>query len=150
VNSYCKDVFDWRPSLLGNRKLNTPMHTRHTSTVGSDTLTTPVLLVTITTNIRNASVGRIATKSRKVSLGCLATNSRKASVGRISTNSRKASVGCLATHSRYHSIGPSECYIVDNNREHESVSGIRVSQSVSRSRGVQCSQWEAGALEEFQ
>jgi hypothetical protein len=54
-----------RPSLLGNRKLNTPMHTRNSSTVGSDTLTTPVLLVTIATNSRKASVGRIATSSRK-------------------------------------------------------------------------------------
>jgi hypothetical protein len=49
-------MFDWRPSLLGNRKLNTPMHTRDSSTVGSDTLTTPVLLLTIATNSRKASV----------------------------------------------------------------------------------------------
>jgi hypothetical protein len=46
--------------------LNTPMHTRGTLTVGSDTLTTLVLLVTIATN------------SRKAGVGCLATNSRKA------------------------------------------------------------------------
>jgi hypothetical protein len=41
------------------------MHTRDSSTVGSDTLTTPVLLVTIATNNRKASVGRLATNSRK-------------------------------------------------------------------------------------
>jgi hypothetical protein len=58
--------------------LNNPMHTRDSSTVGSDTLTTPVLLVTIATNSRKASVGPIATNSRKASVGCLATNSREA------------------------------------------------------------------------
>jgi hypothetical protein len=56
-----------------------------------DTLTTPVLLVTIATNSRKASVGRIATNSRKASVGCLATKSRKA---------------------RF-SIGQPECYIVE-------------------------------------
>jgi hypothetical protein len=56
------------------------MHTRDPSTVGSDTLTIPVLLVTIATNSRKASVGRIAANSRKASVGGLATNSRKASV----------------------------------------------------------------------
>jgi hypothetical protein len=75
--------------LLGNRKLNTPMHTRDSSTVRSDTLTTPVLLVTIATNSRKASVSRITTKSGKASVGCLATNNRKA---------------------RF-SIGPAKCYI---------------------------------------
>jgi hypothetical protein len=34
--------------------MNTPIHTRDSSTVGSDTLTTPVLLVTIATNSRKA------------------------------------------------------------------------------------------------
>jgi hypothetical protein len=58
----------WRPSLLGNSKLNTPMHTRDSPTVWSDTLTTPVLLVTIATNNRTASIGRIATNSRKASV----------------------------------------------------------------------------------
>jgi hypothetical protein len=77
------------PSLLGNRKLNTPMHTRDSSTVGSDTLTTPVLLVTIETNSRTASVGCLETNSRTASIGCLATNSRMA---------------------RF-SIGPFKCYI---------------------------------------
>jgi hypothetical protein len=65
------------------------MHTRDSSTVGSDTLTTPVPLVTIVTNSRMASVGRIATNIWKASVGCLATNCRKA---------------------RF-SIGPSKCYI---------------------------------------
>jgi hypothetical protein len=60
--------------------LKIPMHTWDSSTVGSDTLTTPGLLVTIATNSRKASVGRIAINSRKASVGCLATNSMKASV----------------------------------------------------------------------
>jgi hypothetical protein len=138
---YC-DLFDWRPSLLGNRKLNTPMHTRDSSTVGSDMLTTPVLLVIIATNSRKASVCRIA------------TNSKKASVGRLATNSGEA---------RF-SIGPSKCYI-EEARESTSQSlstpvawvslrqsaseislgwlvfGIRVSWLVSGSRKLQCSQW---------
>jgi hypothetical protein len=76
---YC-DVYDWRPSLLGNRKFNTPMYKRDSSTVGSNTLTNLVLLVTIATNSRKASVGRIATNSRKASVGRIATNIRKASV----------------------------------------------------------------------
>jgi hypothetical protein len=41
------------------------MHTRDPSTIGSDTLTTPVLLVTIATKSRKAIVGRIATNSWK-------------------------------------------------------------------------------------
>jgi hypothetical protein len=65
------------------------MHTRDTSTEGSDTLATPVLLVTIATNSRKARVDHIATNSRKASVGCLATNIRKA---------------------RF-SIGQSKCYI---------------------------------------
>jgi hypothetical protein len=41
------DLFDWRLPLLGNSNLNTPMHTLDSTTVGIDTLTTSVLLVTI-------------------------------------------------------------------------------------------------------
>jgi hypothetical protein len=43
-------VFDWRPSLLGNRSLNSSM----------DTLTTPVLLRYMVTNSRRASVSIVA------------------------------------------------------------------------------------------
>jgi hypothetical protein len=46
---YC-DVFDWWPSLLGNRGRNSPM----------DTLTTPVLLRYMATNSRRASVSIVA------------------------------------------------------------------------------------------
>jgi hypothetical protein len=49
VTSYC-DVFDWRPSLLGNRSLNNSM----------DTLTTPVLLRCMVTNSGKASVSNVA------------------------------------------------------------------------------------------
>jgi hypothetical protein len=64
--------------------LKTLMHTRDSSIVGSDTLTTPVLLVTTATNSRKASVVRIATNSRKAGVGYLTTNSSKArfSIGR--------------------------------------------------------------------
>jgi hypothetical protein len=75
-------------SLLGNR--NTSM----------DTLTTLVLLVTI------------ATKSRKATVGCMATNSGKASVGRIATNSGKASIFHRAVRVLYRG----------GSREHEPVS----------------------------
>jgi hypothetical protein len=44
------DVFDWRPSLLGNRSRNSYM----------DTLTTPVLLRYMVTNSRRASVSIVA------------------------------------------------------------------------------------------
>jgi hypothetical protein len=46
---YC-DVFDWRPSLLGNRSRNSSM----------DTLTTSVLLRYMVTNSRRASVSIVA------------------------------------------------------------------------------------------
>jgi hypothetical protein len=46
---YC-DVFDWRPSLLGNRSRNSSM----------DTLTTPVLLRYMVTNSGKASVSIVA------------------------------------------------------------------------------------------
>jgi hypothetical protein len=46
---YC-DVFDWRPSLLGNRSRSSSM----------DTLTTPVLLRYMVTNSRRASVSIVA------------------------------------------------------------------------------------------
>jgi hypothetical protein len=126
---YC-DVFDWRPSL------NTPMHTRESSTVGSDTLTTPVLLVTIATKSRKVIVGRIATNSRKANVGCLATNSRKA---------------------RF-SIGQSKCYIKKATEKlvslRQSASEVSLCQLVSENRRVQRSQWiiEGGSqcLEEFQ
>jgi hypothetical protein len=49
VYIYC-DVFDWRPSLLGNRSRNSSM----------DTLTTPVLLRYMVTNSRRASVSIFA------------------------------------------------------------------------------------------
>jgi hypothetical protein len=142
------DVFDWRLSLLGNRKLNTPMHTRDSSTVGSGTLTTPVLLVTIATNSRKASVGHIATNNRKASVGCLATNSSKASVGCLATNSSKAKFF----------IGPSKCYIKKATEKlgslRQSASEVSLHQLVSGIRRVQCLQWiiEGGSqcLEEFQ
>jgi hypothetical protein len=84
------------------------MHTRDSTPVGSDPLPTPVRLVTIATNSRKASVGRIATNSRKASVGCLATNSRKVSVF-------------------YRAI---RVLYRDKSREHELVSGMRVSQSL--------------------
>jgi hypothetical protein len=46
---YC-DVFDWRPSLLGNRSRSSSM----------DTLTTPVLLRYMVTNSRRANVSVVA------------------------------------------------------------------------------------------
>jgi hypothetical protein len=103
------------------------MHRRDISTVGSHTLTIPVLLVTIATNSRKARVDRIA------------TNGKKASVGRLASNSRKA---------RF-SIGQSKCYI---KKATEKLVSLR--QLVSRIRRVRCSQRiiEGGnqCLEEFQ
>jgi hypothetical protein len=73
-------VFDRRPSLLGNRKLNTLMHTWDSSTVGSDMLTTPVLLVTIAANSRKASVDCIATNSSVTYTGCGSVTNNKTRV----------------------------------------------------------------------
>jgi hypothetical protein len=81
------------------------MHTRDSSTVGSDTLTNPVLLVTVATNSRKASVGRIATNNSKASVGCLATKSSKAkfSIGlskcyiEVATESTSQSVSVLGS-----------------------------------------------------
>jgi hypothetical protein len=52
VSSVAKyfDVFDWRPSLLGNRSRNSSM----------DTLTTPVLLRCMVTNSRRANVSIVS------------------------------------------------------------------------------------------
>jgi hypothetical protein len=93
------------------------MHTRDSSTAGSDTLTTPVLLVTIATNNRKASVVRIA------------TNNRKASVVSIATNSRKASVFCPAVRVLY-----------SGQQQRALVSLWNQSELFSGSRRVQCSQ----------
>jgi hypothetical protein len=49
MNEYC-DVFDWRPSLLGNHSRNSSM----------DTVIIPVLLRYMVTNSRRASVSIVA------------------------------------------------------------------------------------------